>query len=424
MPAERAEPEVETFVLGSFDAHGTTRAPYRGRSIEVEHGIPGETVRAEVVGGKRPRGRIVEILDPSPERVFPPCPYFREWQCGGCQWQMLAYPAQLAVKRTALDIAMRGAQLDVTVSAIHALPEPWRYRSTAGIALGRSAGFRRAASLAIVPLHDCPISHPAIGRLMAVLNEAIGAGTIPDYRGRVRVDVRVIEGDRLQTAILETDENPQPLDPLTALLSDLDDIASVAVTAPSGIRAVKGDLLAPTLVGDRPVWLAAPSFFQTNLLLLPEMITCLQEAAAPLAGTRVADVYGGVGVLGLFLAAEADEVVEIEADALAVRAGERTAQEWGLSNVRFVTGRAEEALEGGFDVVMVDPPRSGLTPPVIDTLVRERPPTLLYVSCLPQSLARDLVPLAAAGYRVETLEMFDFYPQTYHIESLAVLRAE
>lgn len=415
------EQDAVTVELGSFDRHGTTRARVGGRWVEIEHGIPGEMVQAEIVGAKRRRGRILDILDPSPERVFPPCPYFREWQCGGCQWQMLAYPAQLAAKREAMDAVMQEAGLDVAVGEVHALPEPWRYRSTAGIALGRSAGFRRAASLAIVPLHDCPISHPAIGRLMAALNEAIASGIIPDYRGRVRVDVRVIEGERLQTAIIEAEGNAAALDPLATFLGARPDVASVALQGLAGLRVITGDLLAPTLVAGRPVWLAAPSFFQTNLLLLPELIARLRQAASPLQGKRVADVYGGVGVLGLFLADAAAEVVEIEADPMAVRAGERTAQEWGLDNVRFIAARAEEALPGAFDVVIVDPPRSGLTPEVIALLAATRPPTLLYVSCLPSSLARDLVPLTEAGYSVEALEMFDFYPQTYHVEALAVL---
>ncbi len=160
-----------TLRLHRFDDHGTTRAGYRGRWVEVEHGIPGETVVVELTGSQRRRARIVEVLESAPDRVEPPCEYFRDWACGGCQWQHISYEGQLARKREQVDAAMQASGLDLVVGKVHALDDPWRYRSTAGIALGRSAGFRRHGSLAIVPIRDCPISHPLIGRLMAQLND-------------------------------------------------------------------------------------------------------------------------------------------------------------------------------------------------------------------------------------------------------------
>jgi 23S rRNA (uracil1939-C5)-methyltransferase len=191
-------------------------------------------------------------------------------------------------------------------------------------------------------------------------------------------------------------------------------------------QVVQGQLFAPAIVHGREMILATPSFFQTNLDLLARLIDRLREEAGPLPGKRVADVYSGVGVFGLFMADEAREVVAIESDPLAVEAGRRTAAAWGMDNIRFVAADAAQALAGdeGFDVVVVDPPRSGLTPLVLDSLARLRPPLILYVSCLAQSLARDARDLAAAGYRLEQLELFDFYPQTYHVELLAVLQMD
>ncbi|MBV9280316.1 MAG: 23S rRNA (uracil(1939)-C(5))-methyltransferase RlmD [Chloroflexi bacterium] len=426
------EEETPTLRLGPFDNHGTTRALHRGRHIEVEHGLPGETVRVEIVGTRRPRGRIVDLLQPAPDRVVPPCVYFREWACGGCQWQQISYPGQLARKREGVEEAMGAAGLTLAVTATHAPADPWRYRTTAGIALGKSAGFRRHGSLAIVPIRDCPISHALIGRLMAALNDLLASGRLPDFRGRVRLDVRLAgrpgeEG--LQVLVRGTEEGASPaeadLQSLTAALSALQEVMAVSVLRPDGrIEATHGELLAPAIVAGRPVWGAAGSFFQTNLRLLPDLIARLREEASPLQGKRVADIYGGVGIFGLFLAEEAEEVVVVEADALAVEAGRRTAAEWGLDNLTFLARRAEEALPEAVrrDVVIVDPPRSGLNGPLLEALLAERPPLVLYVSCLAQSLARDLTRLLEAGYGVEHLELFDFYPQTYHVELLAVLR--
>jgi 23S rRNA (uracil1939-C5)-methyltransferase len=419
---------ILTVNLSEFDDHGTTRARVGHRWIEVEHGIPGETVKIELMGNKRQRGRIVDLVKAANDRVFPPCEYYREWKCGGCQWQHISYRSQLRRKRRGVEAAMKRAGLEERVTATYSLGEPWRYRSTAGIALGKHAGFRRHGSLAIVPIEDCPISHPLIGELMAQLNRCLETGDLPDFRGRVRLDVRLADGPVLQVLVRPADDHPpapSDLEILTELLTRTENIASVSIlSADQELVVLSGDPFGRTTVAGRPVYLHAGSFFQTNLELLPELIGRLQAESAPHDGKRVADVYGGVGVFGLFLAEHAAEVLVIESDPLAEEACRRTASAWGLDNVRFRTEEAETALRdaAGFDVVVVDPPRTGLSETVVEALIELQPETILYVSCLAQSLARDLRVLTAEGYSVEHLEVFDFYPQTYHVEIFTVLR--
>jgi 23S rRNA (uracil1939-C5)-methyltransferase len=382
------------------------------------------------MGRKRLHGRILEVIDPAPDRVEAPCPYFREWSCGGCQWQMIEYRGQVARKRAEVEAAMQAVGLDLVVERTHTLDDPWRYRTTAGIALGKRAGFRRRASLAIVPIRDCPISHPLIGQLMAALNDCLDTGTLPDFRGRVRLDARLAGRDGgayLQVLIRIEEGHPDPadLENLAEALTALDFVGSVLQEdGAGGITTISGETLAMIPVAGRPVTATPAAFFQTNLRLLPDLIERITAEARPLRGRRVADVYGGVGLFGLFMAGEAGEVVVLETDPAAVEAGERTARDWKLENIRFITGPAEETLldAGRFDVVVVDPPRSGLSPELLETLAGMRPPLILYVSCLAESLARDLAALTASRYRVHGLELFDFYPQTYHVELLAVLR--
>jgi len=432
MADAQATDPIQLLTLDRFDRHGTTQARANDEWVSVEHGIPGEQVRAEIIGGKRPRARILEIVEAAPDRVEAPCPYFRDWACGGCQWQHISCEGQIERKREAVNTAMRRAHLSVTVTAVHTLNDPWRYRSTAGISLGKAAGFRRHGSLAIVPIRDCPISHPLIGALMASLNDALDAGRLPNFRGRLRLDVRVAEGDdtaRLQVLVRAAEREELPASEELAhvfdVLQGLEHIQGIALQADDGsIQVVSGDLLALTTLMNRRVYLGAASFFQTNLRLLPTLIARLQQEAAPLQGKTVADVYGGVGLFGLYLAGDAERVLVIESDQLAIDAGERTRSVWGVDNVEFVTERAETArehIEQAY-VVVVDPPRSGLDPAVIQGFLESGPPLLLYVSCLAESLARDLVDLLEAGYTLEHLELFDFYPQTYHVELLAVLR--
>lgn len=425
-------PESVTLLLGAFDEHGTTRARFNDRSVEVEHGIPGETVEATITGRARLRGHIVEVIEPSPDRIMPPCVYFRDWRCGGCQWQQISYPGQIERKLALVDAAMRQSGLDVMVTDSYALDDPWRYRTTASISLGRSAGFRRHGSLAIVPLRDCPISHPAIGTLMDALNDLLETHALPDFRGRARLDVRVVGGAEACLEILvrpDRDRRPEEasLLLLTGALRDMDAVSGVSLQIRGGShRVLSGAGFGTVEVAGKNVVTSATSFFQTNIRLMPDLIARLRELAEPLAGKRVADVYAGVGVFGLFLAAEARKVVVIEDGADAIEAGRRTASEWGLTNATFVNGSAEDNLERlmDLDVVILDPPRAGLSEAVLQFLMTGGPPLVLYVSCLARSLAHDLAVLVPAGYLVEALELFDFYPQTYHVELLAVLRRE
>jgi 23S rRNA (uracil1939-C5)-methyltransferase len=434
LETEETAPEAPlpvTLQLHRFDDHGTTRAGYKGRWLEVEHGIPGETVLAELTGSQRRRAHILEVLAPSPDRVEAPCEYFREWACGGCQWQHISYGGQLARKRELVETALRDAGLDLEVGKTYTLDEPWRYRSTAGVALGRRAGFRRHGSLAIVPIRDCLISHPLLGRLMAHFNDLLAAARLPDFRGRVRLDVQVVDtvaGERLQVLVRPTDNARQAavadIDALIAALAEMPEVSSITRQMVGGtLEAITGTLFGIATVAGRAVTISSGSFFQANVRLLPVLIERLRQASAPLAGKSVADYYGGVGVFGLFLAEEAAHVVVVESDRKAIEAGQRSAKSWGLANVDFVHARVEKVAHSiaDHDILVLDPPRSGLAPELTEALIDTPVETVLYISCLAQSLARDLQKLQEV-YDVESLELFDFYPQTYHVELLAVLR--
>jgi 23S rRNA (uracil-5-)-methyltransferase RumA len=433
--AEADEPTVrtETLTLGRFDSHGTTRARLGSRWIEVEHGIPGEVVLAEIRGKRRLTGHIVEVDEPSSDRITAPCVYFRDWACGGCQWQHIGYEAQLRRKREIVEEVMRDGGLEIPVGSVHALDDPWRYRSSAAISLGKRAGFRRRASLAIVPIRDCLISDPLIGNLMASLNDHLDRGSLPDFRGRVRVEVRV-QGEPGRSSLLaqiqldpEFPAQPADIDKLAEALDNIPFVSGLSIRQLDGsTRQLSGTQIGHVMLRGLSLALSAASFFQSNLRLLPRLIDRLEQEGAPLAGKHVLDVYAGMGLFGLFLAAEAESVTAIESSAEAVLVGRQTAEEWGLANFTFVGSSAEDALEDArkADVVILNPPRSGLSARALDLVASLRPDTILYVSCLAESLARDLARFATHAYACRRLELFDFYPQTYHVELLAVVSRE
>jgi 23S rRNA (uracil1939-C5)-methyltransferase len=431
--------EEAELTLGPFTPDGATTAEHNGRAIPVEKGVPGEHVRAAVTTLKGRKGwtraTVTEVLHAAPDRVPPPCPYFREHDCGGCEWQHVAYPDQLTVYK---DGIVRGLLADAGVPArpdgTHGLEPPWRYRHSAAIALAEGAGFRKRRRQAAIPIRDCPISHPIISGLLATLNDWYAAGVYPNLRGKAWIEVKVVgaaDAPLLQCVIggiggMDLPARPE-LHPLADALAALPNVASVCYKHPSGeTRAYHGPVTSIVVVGGEPYLLPAGSFFQTNLALVPRLIERILALIELDASHVAADIYCGAGLFTMPLARRAGRVIAIEVDPAAIAAAQETARLWGLTNIELFAKPAEKAMDllPDLDLALVDPPRSGLDPRVTQAIVAKRPRQFVYVSCNPVTLARDLRCFVDAGYTTRTIELFDFFPQTSHVETLAYLRAE
>jgi 23S rRNA (uracil1939-C5)-methyltransferase len=432
MTKRKARPPLELELsLGGWSPKGTTVAEHEGRRISIDRGIPGERVLAEVDRRSRQwRGVVRETIVSAACRVTPPCPYY-EIGCGGCQWQHLDYDSQLQAKRSVVDAQLEGVGLEHRVDQVHCMDDPWRYRRTASIAIGWEAGFRPRARHGIVEIHDCLISHPLIGELADRLNLLLRAGKLPNYHGRVWLDSTVVgcpDNPAIQVLLqgiegLTLETHPE-LPQLAEELSRIESVHSVAFRHRSGEpRPLVGDLMSQIEVAGKPLWLPAGSFFQTNLQMLELVLSRMRAIVSARHTSKAADLYGGVGTFALHLASHVDEMHLVELDSLAADAAARTAAEWGLTNLTALASHAERALPllDQLDLIVVDPPRSGLGLPVTEAIVRNGAALILYLSCAPGSLARDLASLVAGGYALESVDIFDFYPQTYHVESLAVL---
>lgn len=433
----RDQPQEEVTVALEQMAHGgAALGRLAGRVALIDYALPGEEVRARLRRGKRDyvEGAAIEVLRAAPERVTPPCPYFGS--CGGCQWQHVDYEAQVRFKRQVVEEQLRRiGHLDLSVAAVHTA-HPWSYRHSAAIALGHAAGFRARHSRWEVEIDQCLIAHPAISTLLHDLNGLIARGEIVNFRGKVWLEVKVVHPTRdpARPAIQAVLKGIAGIEPtgdadLTALLdrlAALPSIDSLAYRKPRGETVpVKGPLASPVVVAGQAYQLPAGSFFQTNLALLPTLLARVAALAAPYRDGVVADLYCGVGLFALWLARAGwrGTVVGIEVDAQAIEAARATARDWGLDNARFVAKPAERAMSelAALDLVIVDPPRSGLDEKLLRALIERGPRGFLYVSCEPATLARDLALLTAGGYTVQSVELFDFFPQTYHVESLAFL---
>lgn len=309
------------------------------------------------------------------------------------------------------------------------MPDPWHYRVRAQIALGSQAGFRELRSKRIVRLTACPVVHPLIDRLLEQLNRLLKLGELPDFGGKLLLHAQVIGPDedrRLQLLLdgAALESASMPLDEIAGVLARVHGVDGVAYRDLRGeVQPLVGALFASVGIGGRSYFLPAGSFFQSNFQLLPDLLDRVCELAALTGGEEVVDLYAGVGLFGLALSGRAGHVTAIEIDPLATEAARRTARAWGRTNVDLFAAPAEEAVADlpRVDRVIVDPPRTGLDRRVIETLIAREPGAIIYVSCNPATFARDAAAFVRAGYAIEHLSLFDFYPQTVHMETVAWL---
>jgi len=393
-PGAAFEVVIEKLVPG-----GDGLARLDGRVVFVPFTLPGEKVRVRVTETKKDFLRAVplDILEASPDRVIPPCPVFG--RCGGCDWQHIAPPAQLRHKLALAEDALRRVGgLAFPGLAIEG-GEPWRYRNRVQIHRDASgtAGFLARASHDLVAIRDCPISRPAFGPLFAPIAPAQVPGARP-FQGTRRFGAwshpLPAGGDFLASA-----------DPAAAGLCQTGEAAEIA--APLLGKILRFDLRC---------------FFQSNLEMTARLVPYALEG---LSGRLALDLYCGVGLFGTFLADRFEHVLAVEENPAALDYARRNI---GVTH-GFLRGRVEELLqaergplaEAKPDAIVVDPPRTGLDRAVAAFLIAKRPARLVYVSCDPVTLARDLKSLLAAGFALEDLRLFDFYPQTAHVEAVAKL---
>jgi tRNA/tmRNA/rRNA uracil-C5-methylase (TrmA/RlmC/RlmD family) len=338
---------------------------------------PGEVVEAEVTEVKQrfARGKLLRVLQPSPERVTPPCPYFG--QCGGCQYQHIAYPAQLQFKhKQAADLFQRIGGLDpALVAPVVPCPQPYGYRNRIMIRSqwdkfkqGLNIGFIRADNRLVVDIEECKIAEPALNQQIQQVRAH------PPPKGGLKVVLRI---------------------------------------APEG-------------------WHVPPdSFFQNNFFLLPRLVETVRGLLRQSGTRRLADIYCGVGFFSLELADLVESFVGVEYDQMAIKAARRNAAERNRANGEFVAGAAEELLpellarlNSGTTTVLLDPPRKGCHAGMLALLRRVKPAQIIYVSCHPATMARDLRLLCAEGvFQLVRIIPHDMFPQTAHVECVADLRS-
>jgi 23S rRNA (uracil1939-C5)-methyltransferase len=427
---------IEKLIYGGDGLARTDPGPDgRSMAVFVPFVLPGEQVDADIRQEKLgfARGNVTRLIEPSPDRIEPHCPYFQ--RCGGCHYQHIPYERQVEFKAQILrETLQRIAKIDLKNEIrVHPSP-PWNYRNRTRLQVRTApefaVGYYRFGSHEFLPVSECPISSPLINRVIARLTDLGGVDCPP---GVEEIEVLADAGDEqlLAWAFCRGDAPKddlvrwgeslrRELPYLTGISffsarhrTEEDSAPDLRVLAQSGAQS----LSYRTSYGEYQV--SAGAFFQVNRHLLDEIISVVTGAAG---GELAIDLYAGGGFFSAALAKNFHHIFAVEASQTSLPDLRHNVP----ANVKVIGSRTEEYLRSQParkrpDLIALDPPRAGAGKAVTRSLVELGAHRIRYVSCDPATLARDLSSLVAAGYRIEEAHLFDLFPQTFHIETVMLL---
>jgi 23S rRNA (uracil1939-C5)-methyltransferase len=376
-------PNQETLTIEKLVYGGEGLSRLDGKVVLTPFVLPGEVVRVEIERAKNDlwRGRLLEVLQPSPARVSPGCPYFQ--RCGGCQYQHIDYPVQLEQKRAILREALqRVGKIEFAGDIGVISGEPWQYRNRVQLHIeGGAVGYFEQGSRKLCAIDHCPIASPKLNESIGKIEPRQASTALELFTNETEVQVNVI------------DRVPRP--ELTAL-------ASLGVTTPIEYAGLQ---------------VSRNSFFQVNRFLIDQLVEC---AIGNAKGEWAVDLYAGVGLFTVKLAERFSKVAAVESSSSGFRDLTHNFKQAAVNvNVEdYLTALTETP-----DFFLADPPRAGLGKLVVKELLRIRAPRLTIVSCDPATLARDLQGLLASGYRIDNITLVDLFPQTFHLEAVVELSA-
>ena len=443
---------VHTLEISGYTAEGMGVARLEGRVVFVPYTIRGERwkVRLEKVNKNVAWGRGVELIDPSPERVEPDCPLYGK--CGGCQFRHMTYAEELRAKRQRIaDALERVGHVTLDLLPVLGAEDPFRYRNKVQFPVsqgkrGLSVGYYRGRSHDVLDAPDCPLQPEAVTRLRAAFKDWMEEHHIPAYdegtgRGLIRhLYVRTnSRGESLVCVVANGGKLPHRDELAEALRRAEPGLAGLVLNVNTRDTNV--------ILGDRytALWgqdwleeelcqlnfrLSVPSFFQINRAQTEVLYGVALDFAGLTGSETVLDLYCGIGTISLALAKRAGRVIGAEIVPRAIEDAKENARRNSLTNTEFFCGDAGAVAQKLGDegirpqVICVDPPRKGLAPQVPAILSSMAPKRIVYVSCDPATLARDVDRFAQLGYRAVRAQGVDLFPRTAHVETVCLLVRE
>ena len=411
----------------AFRGYGVGRIS--GKVVFVPFTVTGDLAWIKIIEEKKrySTGRLIQIVDPSPWRVNPPCPYFGT--CGGCQWQHIDNRFQAELKKTILRETLEriGRIKDLPPMDVTLSPKPYRYRVRVQLKRrGPRLGYFRERSHEVVDIDHCLISDPLVNQMLKELR-----GELAAFSKMEGIDINVSPDEEKAALILHPILwNRGSEDFVRKFFQNHPILKGIAIVARNGLKRLGDPSLHFTvplhrsgeerILGFRA---SALSFFQVN----PEQNRRLVEAVLEFSEARkdkiLLDLYAGIGNFTLPLAAEASKVTGVEENRTAIEDARFNAKKNGIKNCDFVQGKAEEVLKNLSerpDDIILDPPRTGCRT-ILDQVVGLKPRRIIYVSCEPTTFSRDIRLFAENGYSLQRLRLIDMFPQTYHLEVVGLL---
>ncbi len=399
-------------------AYGDISISRHNGKIVLVNGVflAGESVEAVIDKEKKDyiSASVSKLLESSPERTVPECEYYGN--CGGCHLQHIPYDLQVQLKEDVLsDCLKRIGKIDIELSDPLIPESPWHYRMRGQFKVsGRQIGFYRGKTREVVDIARCPLMTPGINSFYQKARDITRANKM------IR-EIHIVLGDSA-VALVKLSAGQETTPGLEQLAVQFTEEGFSGVIMINKDRESFGyGRTYATLDLSGLTYLVSPSsFFQSSWELNVRLVDHIKNALAPLSGHEILDLYAGSGNFSLPFS-DADSIVAVEGNRSAIEIGKQSAAMNELGNISFIRSDAEEYMtDDQFDIVIADPPRSGLTGKVINNLLSMLPERIVYISCNPTTLARDLIKLSEK-YDIESVRLVDFFPQTYHLEALVFL---
>lgn len=434
------KPQLEqqiTLKIKRLGIHGEGIGDYNGFTVFVDGALPDETVTASIneVRKNFARAKIVSYDQTSPHRVTPPCPVFG--RCGGCQLMHLDYPQQLETKRQRVVDALEriGKIFNVPVGACVPSPDPLNYRNKIQLPVVLDSTLRMGLyafnSHDIVEIEKCYIHCPLGEKVFVQVKQILKANPDPSLR---HIIIKTAVHTNQVLVVLVTQGEGSPLLPTIAekIMESVPEIKGVVqnINYTSGnvilgktFRTLAGHSYIVDKICGMHFKVSPASFFQVNPAQAENLYQKALEFCALKGDETVLDAYCGVGTLSLILAPHAKQVIGVECVPDAISDAQDNAKRNKIHNANFTCAAAEDFIGtlSHIDVAVLNPPRKGCEPAFLEKLALLKPSRLIYVSCDPATLARDLAILREKGYQVEAVQPFDMFPQTIHVETVTLL---
>ncbi len=384
-----------------------------GRAVFIPYALPDERIRIRLIEEKEryARAELLEVLSTSPSRIEPRCAHFT--QCGGCHYQHFPYQEQLLIKQAILKNQLErvGKLPDPPVSSMIPSPAAWNYRNRIQfhISEGGNPGFLKHRSNQVLAIQECHLPEESLNQIWPALD-------LEYIPGLDRISLRSGEGGQDTMIVLESSD-PKPIE------FTVDLPLSAVHQGPGGEIVLAGDDFTIIEVHGFPFVVSAGSFFQVNTRVAELILDYLLDILPLAEHAILLDVYCGVGLFSVFLAPLVKQVIGIESDPSA--AEDFLYNLAGFDSVELYDVPAEDILpylEISPDIILLDPPRAGISKKVLDSVVSLQPDLIAYISCDPATLARDVSRLHNQGYQLQGSTPFDMFPQTYQIESVNIFQ--